>query len=174
MTNPLSQKFPISVKLFHTLVAVLMIATLVIGWQLEDDNMSLMMLHKSLGIAVLVVALLRFVNRIRAKNAVPASVHSQNSLQYIVEKAVHGMLYLTMIGIPVVGWLTSNAFGYPASFFGLFNLPTLVGKNVELAETLGEMHELGANVFVALLALHVLGAIAHLVMHKQNIFKRMF
>lgn len=173
MTNPIAQKFPNSVRLFHTLVALLMIATLFLGWQVED-NEGLMGLHKSLGIAVLVFALLRFVNRVRAKNDVPASVHPQSSLQYIAEKAVHGLLYLTMLGIPVVGWLTSNAFGYPASFFGLFNLPTLVGKNLDLAETLGEMHELGANVFVALLALHVVGAIAHLVLHKQNIFKRMF
>lgn len=172
MSNINVNKYPMSVKLFHSLIALLMIAALVVGWQLED-NEDLMVLHKSLGVAVLILGALRVVNRIRAKDSVPASVNTQGSLKFMAEKAVHGLLYLTMIGLPIVGWLTSNAFGYPATFFGLFNLPTLIGKNIDLAEQLGELHGFGADVFVGLLALHILGAFVHLVTTKQNVFKRM-
>ena len=94
-------------------------------------------------------------------------------MQYLAEKTVHGLLYVVMLGVPLMGWLTSNAFGYPASFFGIFNLPTLIGKNIDLAEQLGELHGFGADVFVILLALHVLGAIVHLIVNKENVFKRM-
>ncbi|TDR32833.1 cytochrome b [Hydromonas duriensis] len=172
MSNSNINKYPMSVKLFHSLIALLMIATLVVGWQLED-NEGLMGLHKSLGIAVLLLGVLRLINRIRAKDRIPASVNTIGSLKYWVEKAVHGLLYLTMFGLPVVGWLTSNAFGYPASFFGLFNLPTLIGKNIDLAEQLGSLHGFGADVFVGLLAVHILGALVHLLMNKENVFKRM-
>lgn len=172
MSTVSTAKYPMSVKLFHSVIALLMIATLVIGWQLED-NEDLMGLHKSLGVAVLILAILRVVNRVRAKNDVPGSVNAVGSLQYLAEKIVHGLLYLVMLGLPIMGWLTSNAFGYPASFFGLFNLPTLIGKNIDLAEQLGELHGLGADVFVGLLALHVLGGVVHLLLNKENVFKRM-
>ncbi|MGL4767911.1 MAG: cytochrome b [Formosimonas sp.] len=164
------QKYPVAMRLFHALVAIMMIATLLVGWQLEG-NMDLMMLHKSLGVGVLILVVLRLANRLRS--SVPASVNTKGSLQYMAEKIVHGLLYLCMLGLPIMGWLTSNAYGYPAGFFGLFNLPTLIGKNEGLAEQLGELHEFGANVFFILLLVHVAGALAHLVMHKQNIFKRM-
>ena len=172
MSTVNTAKYPLSVKLFHSLVALLMIATLIIGWQLED-NEGLMGLHKSLGVAVFVLAVLRVVNRIRTKDAVPGSVNAVGSMQYLAEKTVHGLLYVVMLGVPFMGWLTSNAFGYPASFFGLFNLPTLIGKNIDLAEQLGGLHGLGADAFVVLLVLHVLGAIVHLVVNKENVFKRM-
>lgn len=172
MSTVSTAKYPLSVKLFHGLIALLMIATLIVGWQLEDDR-SLMGLHKSLGVAVFVLAVLRVVNRIRTKNAIPRSVNAIGSMKYFAEKTVHGLLYVVMLGVPLMGWLTSNAFGYPASFFGLFNLPTLIGKNLDLAEKLGGLHGLGANVFVVLLALHLLGAIVHLVANKENVFKRM-
>jgi cytochrome b561 len=170
--KPQPQKYPVSMIVFHTLIAAFMIAALVLAWCL-DDNKGLIGLHKSLGVTVLLLAVLRLLNRFRFKNAIPESVNPKGSLQRTLEKSVHGMLYLTMFGLPFVGWMMSNAFGYPASFFGLFNLPTLVEKNEALGETLLEMHELGANVFIGLLVLHLAGGILHFIKHKQNVFKRM-
>ena len=72
-----------------------------------------------------------------------------------------------------VGWLMSNAKGYPVSVFGLFNLPTLIAKNEPLAHTLGEMHETGAAVFVLLLVLHVVGAVYHKLKTKDDVLSRM-
>lgn len=172
MKTTSTAKYPLSMIVFHALIAVLMIATLVVGWQLED-NSSLMGLHKSLGVSVLVFAVLRLVNRMANLGKTPDSVNAKGSLNRIVEKSVHGLLYICMLAIPVVGWLTSNAFGYPASFFGLFSLPTLIAKNTDLAETLGHYHGFGANVFAVLLGLHLLGGLVHWVAQKQNIFKRM-
>ena len=170
--NAQQQKYPLSMIIFHSLIAILMIAAIVVAWNIGESN-DTRNLHKSLGVAVLLVAALRLVNRFRFKNAIPESVNPKGSVQRILEKSVHGMLYLTMFGIPVVGWMMSNAFGHPASFFGLFNLPTLLDKNPELGRTLKELHELGANVFIGLLVLHLAGGILHFIKHKQNVFKRM-
>lgn len=165
------KKYPLSMIVFHTLIAVFMIGALLIGWNLEE-NRDLMMLHKSFGVAVLLLAVVRIINRFRVAKSVPESVNPKG-LKRIVEKSVHGLLYIVMLGIPLCGWLLSNASGYPASFFGLFSLPTLMAKNPDMAHTLGEFHELGANVFFMLLILHILGGVVHLVKEKQNVFKRM-
>ena len=150
------QKYPKSMIFFHSLLAVLMIATLILGWMMDREN-GLMFFHKSVGVLVLVFGVLRIVNRMRNMANIPLSVN-YGALR-LVEKAVHGLLMLVMLGLPVVGWLVSNAKGYPVSVFGLFDLPNLIGKNEALAETLGEMHEAGATVFVLILVLHIVGAV---------------
>ena len=164
-------RYPSSMAIFHGLVALVMVSTLVIGWLL-DDNEGLMALHKSLGVTVLLLVTLRLVNRWRMRRALPASVNPAGSLPFVAEKAVHGLLYLSMFGIPLLGWLKSNASGHPASCFGLFDLPTLIGRDHGLSHLLGQAHSLAATGFALLLGLHILGALAHRVIHKENIFKR--
>lgn len=170
MNNDSIQKYPLSMIAFHGLVAAAMIGTLVLGWLLDDFE-GLIALHKSLGLSVLLLAVLRIANRLRHRT-LPPSVNAAGSLQYIAEKSVHGLLYLSSIAVPLLGWLKSNAAGRAASFFGLFDLPTLIGKDRDLSHLLGEIHSAAATLFALLLAAHVLGALAHLVLHKQNVFKR--
>lgn len=165
-----ADKYPMSMIVLHSLVALAMIGALLIGWNLSPE---LMPIHKALGIAVLIFAVLRIANRFRVASHVPASVNSKGSMQYILEKSVHGLLYITMIGAPLFGWLLSNAHGYPANFFGLFSLPTLIAKDPSITRTLKDLHELCANVFFGLLILHVVGGVVHLLKEKKNVFKRM-
>ena len=164
------QKYPMSMIFFHGLLAVLMIATLVVAWMM-DDNKDLMPLHKSLGATVFIFGILRILNRMSNMAKLPPSVN--HGALHWVEKAVHGLLMLVMLALPFVGWLMSNAKGYPVSVFGLFNLPTLIAKNEPLAHTLKEMHETGANVFVALLVLHVVGVVYHKVKTNDDVLSRM-
>ncbi len=164
-----NHKYPKSMIFFHSLLAVLMLITLFLGWNIEDGDAKIMYFHKSFGGLVLVFGIVRIINRMRNMGKIPASVN--DGLPHLLEKAVHGLLMLTMIGLPMMGWLTSNAFGYPATIFGL-NLPTLIGKDMDLAETLGEAHGAGAAVFVALLVLHVVGAIYHKVKTKEDVISR--
>ena len=164
------QKYPMSMIFFHSLLAVLMIATLVVGWMMED-NRNLMPLHKSLGASVFIFGILRILNRMANISKIPPSVN--HGALRLVEKVVHGLLMLVMVALPMGGWLTSNAHGYPVSVFGLFNLPTLIGKNESWAHTLGEMHEAGAAAFVILLVLHVAGVVYHKVKTKDDVLSRM-
>ena len=164
------QKYPMSMIVFHALLAVLMIATLVVGWMM-GDNRGLMPLHKSLGALVFIFGVVRIINRMRNMGKIPPSVN-QGAMR-LVEKSVHGLLMVVMLAMPFVGWLISNAKGFPVSVFGLFNLPTLIDKNEPLAHTLGEMHETGAAVFVILLVLHVVGAVYHKIKTKDDVLSRM-
>jgi cytochrome b561 len=165
------KKYPLSVCLFHWLVAIAIIGNPVIGWML-DDSMELMSLHKSIGTGILILAALRVLNKLMHRNALPASVNKVGSAQYLAEKAVHGLLYVSMLGIPVLGWLKTNAAGHAVSFFGLFDLPTLLEKNRTLSHLFGEMHSAAAVGLAVLLGLHVVGALVHSVLKSENVLTR--
>lgn len=165
------QKYPQSMIYFHALVAVLMITTLILGWTMTREN-GLMFYHKSFGVLVLVFAVFRIINRMRNTANLPPSVN-RGGLR-IIEKSVHGLLMLAMLGLPLMGWLTSNANGRAVSVFGLFDLPTLMGKNDVWGHRLGELHENGATVFFILLVVHVAGVVYHRVQGKhENVLARM-
>ena len=164
-----NHKYPKSMIFYHSLLAVLMIATLVLGWVMDREN-GLMFFHKSVGALVLFFGVLRIINRVRNMGNIPPSVN--HGALHLVEKSVHGLLMLMMLVLPIVGWLVSNAKGYPVSVFGLFDLPNLIGKNLDLADTLGGMHKAGAAVFVFLLIVHVVGAIYHKIKTKEDVISR--
>jgi len=172
MNTDSKQKYPLSIILFHGIIAVLMIAALFLVWS-ADDNPALMAVHKSVGATVLILGVLRILNRIRSGKRVPRSVNAKGSVQYILEKSVHGLLYVVMLMIPLFGWLFVNANGMAVNVFGLFDLPMIISKNPSIAHTLKEFHELFANVFIGLVVLHVGGAVIHLLKEKSNVFKRM-
>jgi cytochrome b561 len=156
--------------LFHWLLAALMIATLLVGWQL-DDNEALLGLHRSLGVLVLGLALLRLVNRVLRRAAIPPSLNPAGSLPHTAEKLVHLGLYVCMIAVPLLGWLKTNAGGHAVECFGV-TLPTLMGHNPTLSHLLGPAHSLLASGFAVLLVAHVGGAVFHMLMHKVNILRR--
>ena len=88
-------KYPMSMIILHALLAILMIATLVVGWMM-DDNRGLMPLHKSLGALVFIFGIVRIINRMRNMGKIPPSVN-QGAMR-LVEKSVHGLL---MVALPI-------------------------------------------------------------------------
>ncbi|HKT96119.1 MAG TPA: cytochrome b [Paraburkholderia sp.] len=168
--KPLS-RYPFSVSLLHWLLAIALIGNLVIGWLL-DDREELVALHKSIGICILVFALVRLTNRLRVRDQVPPSVNAAGTPAHFVEAAAHRLLYVLMLVVPLLGWLKTNAAGHAASCFGLFSLPTLLHKSRELSHLLGQLHALTAYGLAALIGLHVLAALAHRVFKGKNILHR--
>ena len=160
-------RYPLSISLLHWLLALALIGNLIVGLLL-DDNEGLMALHKSIGIAILVLVAVRIANRLR----LPPSINRTGTVSHFVERSVHGLLYVLMLAIPVLGWLKTNAAGHTASCFGLFTLPTLVSKNHELSHWLGELHAVTAYGLAALVGLHVLGALVHKLLKSENVLPR--
>jgi cytochrome b561 len=164
-------RYPFSVSLLHWLLAFALIGNLVIGWLLDDQE-DLVTLHKSIGITILGLALIRLANRIRMRERLPKSVNVAGTAPYFVEAAVHRLLYVLMLAVPLLGWLKTNAAGHTASCFGLFSLPTLMPKSHALSQLLGQLHALTAYGLAGLVGLHVLGALAHRVFKAENILPR--
>jgi cytochrome b561 len=131
-------------------------------------------LHKSFGVVALVLIVLRLIwIRISPAPALPAVFEPKERM---ITKAVQGLLYILMILVPVSGYLMSNAGGYPINFFGLAELPALIGKSKELGGIAHEAHEIMGFAMLALIVLHVAGAVKHRLKDKNgesDILKRM-
>lgn len=164
-------RYPLSICLLHWLLAIALVGNLVIGWLL-DDNEGLLDLHKSIGIAILGLVLVRVANRLHARHRLPPSTNAVGTPAHRAEKLVHRLLYALMLAIPLLGWLKTNAAGHVANCFGLFSLPTLIAKSHTLSPWFGQLHSLAAYSLAALVVLHALGALAHWVFKAENILPR--
>ncbi len=95
------------------------------------------------------------------------------ALQRKASHAVHGLLYLLMIAVPLSGWLMSSAKGFQTVWFGVLPLPDLVGKDKELGEALEEVHEFLNYTMLVLVVLHVAAAIKHQIQEGGTYLQRM-
>jgi cytochrome b561 len=126
--------------------------------------------HYTIGLSILALFMLRIVARIMSTT--PPIVPPLSHWQKLAARTVHLALLALMIALPVLGWLILSAEGEPPVWFGL-QLPALVGTDKELAETLEEIHETGANIGYALIAVHTAAALFHHYVVRDNALVRM-
>lgn len=170
------EKYGAVAKGFHWLMAALIVGLLCLGLYMEDLGRSplklqLVFWHKSLGIAVLALVVLRILWRFL--NVPPSSLPNHKPWEKILARIAHAALYAGMIGMPLSGWAMSSAKGYPVSVFGWFTLPGITPKNHDLGEFMGEVHEVTAWILIGAIALHAAGAIKHHVIDKDSTLRRM-
>ena len=126
--------------------------------------------HKWAGIVMLGLLLARLLWRLTHRPPAPLPMPAA---QAALAHAVHALLYLLMLAIPLMGWAYSSAAGFPVVLFGLWPLPDWVGKDPALAEALKPWHGRLAWALVALVALHVLGALKHHFWNRDGLLARM-
>lgn len=128
-------------------------------------------LHKSLGMVVLLMLILRVFNRIL--NKPPLLPQSISPLEQKLAKLGHYILYILMLTTPLSGYLMSSFAGYPVKLFSI-EIPNLVGANYEMAKICSEAHELSAYSLLAMVAIHILAVIKHRFFDKpeNNVLKR--
>ncbi len=90
------------------------------------QKINLFALHKSIGLTVLALFLLRVLWR--AIDRRPPDVPAPR-WQHLAAKTVHGFLYLLIAAIPLSGWAFNSAHGFPLQYFKQFNLPALLEKH---------------------------------------------
>lgn len=152
-------------KLLHWLMAILIVALLAVGFYMtgldkEDPSRGQIYgLHKAFGALTLILVVIRVIwLRISPAPQLPAVFTAKEKR---VVSSVKGVLYLLMFLMPISGYVMSTAGGRPTSFFGLFDLPMLIGENKALAGAAHEAHEILAFVIIAFIVLHMAGAIKH-------------
>lgn len=166
----------------HWLVASSIIGMMVFGWYMvEFKEYSLYHIHKSVGIVVFVLILARVVWRM--KEGWPTPVAQYQKHEVALSKAVHWVLLLSTILIPIWGMVSSGNGGHGFGLFGLDIIPrnvnpddvTKVITRNEFWHDLGEkLHVYNVYVLFGALALHVTGALKHHIFDKDNTLKRMF
>jgi cytochrome b561 len=93
--------------------------------------------------------------------------------QQTVAHALHGLLYLLLLLLPMSGWLYSSASGFPVVYLGVVPLPDLVHKDRALAQVLREVHEAGGWLLFATVLLHAAAALKHHLVDHDDTLKRM-
>jgi cytochrome b561 len=161
---------------FHWIIAALIIANLFVGGLHDDfgdaNARAIMFWHKSLGMTVLGLSIARLFWRIGHRP--PAFDPVMAGWEVALARFVHAAFYLLMIGLPLSGWLVVSTAGRPTDFFGLFSIPPLpVPHEEDLHELSEEIHELIAYAMIALVALHVAGALKHHLQGHRHLIGRM-
>jgi cytochrome b561 len=130
----------------------------------------IMATHKSIGLTVLTLSLIRLAWRIG--HGFPRFPESTPMWDAVLARATHVGLYVLMIAVPLAGWTMVSGGDRPLTWFGLFDWPKLpVGKSI--AEFAHEAHELLAFTTVGLALLHAAGALKHHYFDKDDVLARM-
>ena len=168
--------YPATSKWLHWLVAacVLTIAPVAITMTRVGEGPTrdaLYNLHKSLGALILILMILRVINRLAVGALAPETEIAP--WQKVVSSIVHTALYALLIAMPVVGYIANSAFGATVPFFGLFELPPIIGKNEALATQLFTLHRWVGWLVVLLVLTHVSAALYHHFVRGDAVLKRM-
>jgi cytochrome b561 len=161
----------------HWLVAIAVIAQIALGWWMLDVPKQPVgvraywfNLHKSIGLTVGVLVVLRIAWRIT--HPPPALPSTMPRWQVTAAHAGHLFLYACMISMPVAGYLGSVFSGYPIRYFG-WTLPGWGWKDNSLKELFSSVHWVVALLFITVISLHVLAALKHLFIDRDGVFHRM-
>ncbi len=176
MVAPSPERYGAVAQALHWLIALLIAAMFGLGWfmtslPIGQQKFELYQLHKSLGITILALVLVRLAWRL-VKGA-PAWPPGMRPLERRAAGLAHAALYGLILAQPVIGFLQSNAANFPVVLWERWPLPALIGSNQPLAERLLGLHGLMAFVLLLLVALHVLAALRHHFWLKDGVLQRM-
>lgn len=175
MAEPRNRYSTVSLAFHWGLALLVLIQVLLItAHEAIEGPMSheLVQAHKALGLAVLVLTLARIGWRLA--NPAIALPDRMPAWERIAARATHVLFYVLLIGIPLMGWAASSAGGRDIAWFGLFNWPLLpVERSRDLAGTFMDLHKAGVKTLYVLMALHVLAALKHQFVDRDNVLHRM-
>jgi cytochrome b561 len=134
-------------------------------------KLALLARHKSFGMTVLMLAILRLLWRL--KNPPPALPPGMTPLERSLARATHIAFYVLLFAMPLTGWLMSSAKNYSVSWFGVFTWPNLIAKNETAFNLLRSTHHLLSYALFAIAVLHVLAALKHHFWDKDPVLLRM-
>ena len=170
----------------HWLIAALVLVNLCIGLYMADlprsdtNRFMLFQLHKSFGLTVLTLSILRLCWRL--VNPIPPLPRGLHPLLRLGAHASHFLLYFLIITIPLAGWalVSSSSLGLPTPYFGLFSWPNISflahlppatkAANLDLFK---DLHSWLAFSAIALVTLHALAALYHQFIRRDDVLRRM-
>jgi cytochrome b561 len=162
-------------RLLHWLMAACILAMLFIGVGMVSTVMpkylTLVSIHKPLGIAILALALIRLALRLRY-GAPPLPADLPGPMKFAAQ-ASHYAFYVLMIGMPLLGWGMLSAAAYPVVLFGGWHLPAILPQSDSLHTLLWDAHFYFAFAFFALILLHVAAALFHALVRRDGVFETM-
>ena len=150
-------------KILHWLMALAILIMIGLGLYMVSLGPSMRTfrlydLHKSVGISLLMLAVLRLAWR-RYRGAPEPLKEGAKSWELALAQLVHVLLYTLMIVIPIVGWVGASASGLPMTYFGLAPIPAVVEENEQLQSLALGLHGWLNWLLMLALVLHIAGAL---------------
>ena len=127
--------------------------------------------HLAVGPTILLLMLVRLAWRLTHPTP-PAPTDIAKPLQ-LLSRATHWAFYALLIILPILGWVSASGYGAHPTILGLVELPQIAAKSKSVGETWGDLHGTLAWVVLAVIGLHICGAIYHAVAKEDGVFQRM-
>jgi cytochrome b561 len=171
-----SGRYTAVAQALHWIIAALIITQFVLASRAEDlpngmHKLALLARHKSFGMTVLMLAILRLLWRLW--NRPPELPAGMAPWERMIARATHIAFYVLLFVMPLTGWMMSSAKNYAVSWFGLFTWPNLIGKNEAAFDALLATHGILGKLLFAIAVLHVLAALKHHFWNKDDVLSRM-
>ena len=171
-----AERYGAVAQLLHWTIVALVIVQFTLGFSAQGLPISMQRLvllsrHKSVGMTILALVLLRLAWRVYSPP--PKLPAGMSRVQQLAAKGSHVLLYALLLTMPLVGWITSSASHLTVSWFGLFEFPNLVGPDPRLAHVAKAVHFTMAWTLLALACLHALAACWHQWWRKDGLLLRM-
>lgn len=170
----LPKQFNLLAQLLHWTMAAAILTMLFIGVAMMTSltwRPRLLDLHQPLGIAILLLATVRLVNRLRhGAPALPADIPRW---QAISAEASHWVLYALMFSLPLLGWGVRSAGGWPVTMFPGVTLPPIAPTHPVLYAVLRDAHGLLAWLLFAVVLMHLSAALMHAWVRRDGVFSTM-
>ena len=171
--NP-PRHFNLLARVLHWSMAIAIFAMLFIGAAMVvsiQHREQLLDLHRPLGLAILLLAIVRLANRLR--NKPPPLPADLPRIQVFLAEASHWILYGLMLAMPLIGWAMLSAGGYPIVVFDGFNLPAILPHSAVMYGILRPLHGvLGYLLFFTILG-HLGAALFHAWVRRDEVFGQM-
>src|SRR5450755_1332245 len=161
---------------FHWLIAALVVVQFTLAWSADDlplgaRKLALLARHKSFGMTILMLAVLRLLWRL--VNRPPALPAGMTNIEMKLARAAHVLFYVLLFVMPVTGWMMSSAKNFSVSWFNLFTWPDLIAPNEQAFTLLKATHDTLSWLLFAAAILHILAALKHHFWNKDDVLKRM-
>lgn len=163
-------------KILHWIIGLLIVIMVSGSFFLDDITdkdlrHSIINLHKLIGIAILLLMIIRIVWAFY--NIKPSLPNSVRHWQKIAARSIHILFYIVLIAMPLSGWIMSMAAGH-IPHLGSLQLPLpWIPKNKVLDDTFFTVHQYLAWVIIALITLHILAAIKHALINRDGVLQKM-
>ena len=172
----LPSRYSAVAQAFHWIIAALIVVQFTLAWSAEDlplgaRKLVLLARHKSFGMTVLMLAVLRLLWRLF--NNPPALPAGMTPVERTLAKGTHVLFYVLLFVMPLTGWMMSSAKNYSVSWFDQFTWPNLIGPSESAFNLLRTVHDTLSWLLFAVALLHILAALKHHFWNKDDVLKRM-
>jgi cytochrome b561 len=167
-------RFALPSRILHWLMAPMVIAQLFIGVIMVASLACyplLLAIHRPLGVLILIVAVVRLVNRLAHK--LPPFLATMSPVERRVASWSEYLLYALLLIQPLVGWAMLSAARFPIVLVGPVHLPGIAPHNLDVYAVLRECHSVFAFLLFATFTAHMCAVLFHTLVLRDRLLDRM-